>query len=231
VLGGIPLDQLGATGFGIAICAEVVQDFCDMKLDGARVAIQGFGNVGQPAAKFLIERGAKLTIATDLDGTVYDPDGIDVDELIRLKRETGRVTDYPRGEKLDRDAFIDLECDILVPAARPDVIDETNATRLKCKVILQGANIPITTQGERIVHNRGILSVPDFIANAGGVICAAVEYAGGSQKSAFETIEEKIRENVHEVLELAREHKQMPVEAALTLAKRRVAEAMTYRRT
>lgn len=230
VLGGIPLDQVGATGYGCAICAEVVQDFTDMKLDGARVAIQGYGNVGQPAAKFLVERGAILVTATDLDGTVHDPNGIDHEKLTELKRETGRVTDYPGGEKLPMDAFIDLECDIFLPAARPDVIDETNAHRLKCKTIVQGANIPCTNKAERILHARGIVSVPDFVANAGGVICAAVEYHGGTQKSAFEAIEEKIRENTAAVLEASKTHNQMPQEAALSLAKQRVAEAMAYRR-
>jgi glutamate dehydrogenase (NAD(P)+) len=230
VLGGIPLDQVGATGFGCAICAEVVQDFTDVTLDGARIAIQGYGNVGQHAARFLADRGAILTIATDLDGTVYDPAGIDVDRLTELKRETGHVTVYEKGEKLGRDAFIDLECDIFVPAARPDVIDHKNAHRLKCKAIVQGANIPCTAQAERILHGRGIVSVPDFVANAGGVICAAVEYHGGTQKSAFEAIEEKVRENTTAVLDLSRKHNQMPMESAMALAKQRVAEAMAYRR-
>ena len=99
------------------------------------------------------------------------------------------------------------------------MIDRTNAPRLNCKVVLQGANIPITPEGERILHDRGILSVPDFVANAGGVICAAVEYEGGTQKRAFESIEEKIRENTTAVLEEARKHRQMPVEAAMSLAK------------
>ena len=231
VLGGIPLDQVGATGYGVAICAEVAQEFCDLDLKGARVSVQGFGNVGQHAARFLHERGAILTVASDLDGTVHDPSGIDIEELVRIKQETGKVTLYEQGEKLGRDEFIDLDCDIFVPAARPDVIDETNAPRLKCKAILQGANIPVTAKAERILHDQGILSVPDFVANAGGVICAAVEYQGGTQKQAFETIEEKVRENTHEILELARSHNQMPTEAALTLAKQRVSEAMRYRRS
>jgi len=231
VLGGIPLDQVGATGFGCAISAEVAQEFSGVPLKGARVCIQGFGNVGQPAARFFVERGAIVTIATDLDGTVYDPEGIDVEKLIELKRDTGRVTDYPRGEKFpDRNAFIDIEHDYFVPAARPDVINETNALRLQCKVIIQGANIPCTPQAERILHGRKVLSVPDFVANAGGVICASVEFHGGTQKQAFETIEEKIRENTHAVLELARDTKQMPLAAALSLARQRVAEAMDYRR-
>lgn len=230
VLGGIPLDQVGATGYGLAICGEVAQEFCDLTLEGARVSVQGFGNVGQHAARFLAERGAILTVASDLDGTVFDPDGIDIEELVRLKAETGKVTGYPRGKKLSREAFIDLECDIFVPAARPDVIDEHNAPRLSCKAILQGANIPVTAKADRILHDRGILSVPDFVANAGGVICAAVEYRGGTQREAFETIEEKVGENTRAVLELAKTHSQIPAEAALSLAKQRVAEAMAYRR-
>ncbi|MEM6457635.1 MAG: Glu/Leu/Phe/Val dehydrogenase, partial [Acidobacteriota bacterium] len=230
VLGGIPLDQIGATGFGLAVCAEVAQDFADVQLDGARVIVQGFGNVGSHAARYLKERGSILVAASDLDGTIYNPNGIDVDKLSQIKRETGNVTDYGDAQTLSVDAWLELECDIFVPAARPDVIDEINAPRLNTKVILQGANIPVTARAERILHDRGILSVPDFVANAGGVICASVEYKGGTQRRAFETIDEKIRENTREVLEAARAHSQIPAEAARALAKQRVAEAMAYRR-
>lgn len=230
VLGGIPLDQIGATGFGLAVCAEVAQEFADLDLKGARVVVQGFGNVGSHAARYLEERGARLVGASDLDGTVYDPQGIDVDRLVEVKAKTGYVTTYDGGEKLPVDAWVDIPCDIFVPAARPDVIDETNAARLKCKLILQGANIPVTARAERILHDAGVVSVPDFVANAGGVICASVEYRGGTQKQAFETIEEKIRENTRAVLALARAHSQIPAEAALSLAKQRVSEAMAYRR-
>lgn len=231
VLGGIPLDQIGATGFGLAICAEVAQDFADLDLQGARVVVQGFGNVGSHAARYLADRGAILIAASDLDGTVSDPDGLDIERLTKIKKDTGRVTDYEGATKKGTGAWIDFPCDIFVPAARPDVIDEANAPRLQCKVVLQGANIPVTARAERVLHDRGILSIPDFVANAGGVICAAVEYRGGTQKSAFETIEEKIGENTREVLQLAKAHSQIPAEAALALAKQRVAEAMAYRRS
>lgn len=231
VLGGIPLDQIGATGFGLAICAEVAQEFADIDLKGARVVIQGFGNVGTHAARYLEERGAILVAASDLDGTVVDEDGIDVKRLTEIKHQTGRVTDYEGGRKLEMNDWVKIPCEIFVPAARPDVIDESNAALLDCKVVLQGANIPVTARAERILHDRGIISVPDFVANAGGVICAAVEYRGGSQRQAFETIEEKVRENTREVLQLAKSHSQMPTEAALSLAKQRVAEAMAYRRS
>lgn len=231
VLGGIPLDQIGATGFGLAICAEVAEDFCDFGLEGARVVVQGFGNVGRHAARYLVDRGALLVAASDLDGTIYNPEGLDVKALSELKITTGRVTDFEPGKKLDMDAWVDIPCEIFVPAARPDVVDENNAPRLACKMVLQGANIPVTPRADRILHDRGILSVPDIVANAGGVICASVEFKGGTQKQAFETIEEKVRENTLEVLELAKAHSQIPAEAALTLAKQRVAEAMAYRRS
>ena len=209
----------------------MAQEFADIDLKGARVLVQGFGNVGSHAARYLEERGSILVGASDLDGTVVDPQGIDVDKLTEVKAKTGHVTTYNGGEKLPVDAWIDIPCDIFVPAARPDVIDETNAARLKCKLILQGANIPVTARAERILHDAGVVSVPDFVANAGGVICASVEYRGGTQKQAFETIEEKIRENTRAVMELARSHSQIPAEAALTLAKQRVSEAMAYRRS
>ena len=229
-LGGIPLDEVGSTGFGLAIAAEVAEEVTDVALDGATVSIQGFGNVGQPTARFLAERGARLVSVTDLDGTVHDPDGIDIDELAATLRETGGVTGYPRGRRIEGDAFLDLDVDFFVPAARPDVIDSGNAGRVGCKVVLQGANIPVTSAGEQILHDRGVLSIPDFVANSGGIICGAVEYAGGSERQAFERIEDTVRENTREVLELARTEGRLPREAAMSLAQRRVAEAMSYRR-
>jgi glutamate dehydrogenase/leucine dehydrogenase len=232
VLGGIPLDQVGATGYGLAVSAESAQEFAGLKLKGATVSIQGFGNVGQHAARYLAdpERGAILVSATDMDGTIYNPQGIDIEELCQVMKSEGGVTAYKDAEKLDRDAFIDIECDIFVPAAQPDVITAENAHRLNCKLILQGANIPATKEAEQILHDRGILSVPDFVANAGGVICGSVEYHGGTKAQAFTEIKEKMKENTHAVLQKARDEKLTPRQAALILAKSRVKEAMSYRR-
>jgi glutamate dehydrogenase (NAD(P)+) len=220
-----------ATGRGIVVTTREALKDLGIPFEGVRVVVQGFGNVGSHAARYLADRGAILVAASDLDGTVYDPDGIDIERLVAAKRETGRVTDYEGGTKHDIHDWIRFPCEIFVPAARPDVIDETNALELDCKVVLQGANIPVTARAERILHDRNILSVPDFVANAGGVISASVEYTGGTQKRAFETIEEKITENTREVLQLAKAHSQIPAEAALALAKQRVAEAMAYRRS
>lgn len=232
VLGGIPLDQIGATGYGLAVCAEASQEFVDFDLKGARVCIQGFGNVGQHAARYLADdrRGAIVVAATDLDGTIYNPNGLDVIALCDHMRQHHGVTGFPGGQKLDRDAFIGIECEIFVPAAQPDVITPENAGDFKCKLILQGANIPATPDAERILHEMGVVSVPDFVANAGGVICGSVEYRGGTKSAAFVEIEEKIKENTRDVLRLSKSSGQTPRQAALQLAKERVKEAMSYRR-
>lgn len=234
VLGGIPLDQVGATGFGLAVCAEIAQEYSALDLKGATVSIQGFGNVGRHAARYLTDpkRGAIVVAATDLPGTVYNPKGLDVEELSRLMKSGRPLTDYnaPGTQILTGDQFIDLDVDIFVPAAQPDVIDEQNAARLRCKLMLQGANIPCSDAAEDILHRRGIVCVPDFVANAGGVICGSVEYHGGTKTAAFQEIEEKMKENTRAVLEKAKLQKIKPRDAALTLAKERVREAMSYRR-
>ena len=229
-IGGIPLDEIGATGFGIAIAAEVAQEFCDVRLARARVAVQGFGAVGKHAARFLAARGAILVAASDSTGTIVNPQGLDVGELVALKDRGGSVTDLAGGQKLPRDAIVGVDCDIWIPAARPDVITMANVDSLRAKLILQGANIPASAAAEQRLHERGILSLPDFIVNAGGTICAAVEYQHGSQSAAFEAIEEKIRENTRVVLETARRRRVAPRVAAVALARDRVVGAMTYRR-
>jgi len=229
-MGGIPLDEIGATGFGLAICAEVATQFCEVELEGARFAIQGFGSVGKHAARFLVERGAVLVAAADSQGTLVNPQGIDVSGLIELKNSGKSVIDDGEGEKLEREAVIDIECDIWIPAARPDVIRADNCDRLNTKLVIQGANIPFTEEAEKRLHERDILIIPDFIANAGGVICAAVEYSGGTEAIAFQTIEEKIRTNTTLILDKAMKTGMPPRETAVEVAECRVRTAMNYRR-
>lgn len=229
-LGGIPLDEIGATGWGISQAAEVALGYCDFALSGARVAIQGFGAVGKHAARFLTARGAVLVGAADSCGTLYHPQGLDVAALIALKDAGGKVCDFPQGQKLDRDAVIGLECEIWIPAARPDVIHEDNVGRLQTRLVIEGANIPITPGAEKTLHERGVLCLPDFIANAGGVICAAMEYAGASESAALAAIAEKIRHNTQEVLQQAKRRGTLPRDAALEMAVARVKRAMDTRR-
>jgi glutamate dehydrogenase (NAD(P)+) len=229
-LGGIPLDELGATGWGIRHAAETAAPYCRLDLKGARVVIQGFGAVGKHSARFLAERGAVLIAASDSHGAIHAPDGIDVAALIALKDAGKSVRDYAGGRALDRDAVLDVECDVWIPAARPDVVREDNAHRLHAKLVLQGANIPFTAGAERMLHDRGVLVIPDFIANAGGVICAAMEYHGATQSAAIAAIEEKKRANTAAVLDAVTAKRLLPRQAALDLATGRIRQAMAYRR-
>jgi glutamate dehydrogenase (NAD(P)+) len=229
-IGGIPLDEIGATGFGLAHAAEVAARFAKLEIAGARVAVQGFGAVGIHAARFLAEKGAVLVAASDSRGATRDARGLDVEALALHKRAGKGVAEFAGGEPFAADALLEVDCEIFVPAARPDVLREDNAERLRARLVACGANIPATPEAERRLHARGVLVVPDFIANAGGVICAAVEYAGGSQARAFEAIEEKIRHNTQAVLEQAARRGVLPRKAAVDLALERVQQAMRWRR-
>jgi glutamate dehydrogenase (NAD(P)+) len=172
-LGGIPLDEIGATGWGIRHAAEVAAAHCGLALRGARVAIQGFSAVGKHSARFLDDCGAVLVAASDSAGTIHNQVGLDVGRLITLKDGGQSVVTYDDGEPLERDAILDVEC-IGIPAARPDVVREDNVGRLKARLVLQGANIPFTSGAEQTLHERGVVVIPDCIANAGGVICGAL---------------------------------------------------------
>jgi glutamate dehydrogenase (NAD(P)+) len=229
-LGGIPLDEIGATGFGLAGAIEVAAEHLAMSLAGARVVIQGFGSVGKHAARFLAEKGAVLVGASDTQGTLADDNGLDVAALIALKAEGRPLRDSLRGKKLDGDAIVDIPCDIWIPAARPDVIHADNVARLRTRLVAQGANIPCTAEAEAALAERGVLVLPDFIANAGGVICAAVEYQGGREAAAFAAIGEKIRSNTRAVLDRVATDSVLPRAAAVALAKRRIERAMQTRR-
>jgi glutamate dehydrogenase (NAD(P)+) len=232
-IGGIPLDEIGATGWGVLHAIKVASEFLDRPLAGTRVALQGFGAVGKHAARFLSAEGAVIVAAADSGGMVACQDGLEVDKLVALKAEGGSVKDYPGGagtSTSDRDNIIDVPCDIWIPAARPDVIREDNLDRLQATMVVSGANIAVSAGAEKQMHAKGILCIPDFIANAGGVICAAMEYQGASEATAMQTIEEKLRNNVQTVLEISRETGCTPREAAVDLAMQRVRKAMQLRR-
>ena len=230
VIGGIPLDEIGATGFGLAAAARVAAPHCGLDLEGARVAVQGFGSVGTHAARVLAREGALLVAASDSRGTIHNPDGLDIGDLIAFKAGGNSVADYPKGKRGGADTVVGIDCEIWIPAARPDVIRAENAGDIKARLMLQGANIPATREAEEMLHQRGVLIVPDFIANAGGVICAAVEYRGGTEATAFQVIEEKISDNTASVLDRAEAGRIMPRLAAEKLARERVEAAMGFRR-
>ena len=157
------------------------------------------------------------------------PEGFDIDALIAFKQAGNSVVDYPEGEAVGRDAIVEVSCGIWLPAACPDVLPADNVELLDAQIAVQGANIPATPEAERALAERGVLVIPDFVANAGGVICAAVEYHGGGQDEAFATIETKIRTNVREVLETVKRTGGLPRAVAEGIAMERVKEAMSGR--
>lgn len=229
-IGGIPLDEIGATGYGLSQCVDVALEFCDFKLAGAKLVIQGFGSVGKNAARFLVEKGAVLVGVADSGGAIYQKNGLDIGRLLALKKEGQSVSTYEDADHFGKEDVIGFACDIWIPAARPDVIGHDNVDRLRARLVVSGANIPFTPEVAESLYKRDVLVVPDYIANAGGVICAAVEYHGGSQTVAFQEIAEKIRCNTRAVLEAMREKEIPPRQAANELAASRLHEAMATRR-
>jgi len=229
-IGGIPLDEIGATGFGLATAIDVAARQIGLDLKGARIVVQGFGSVGRHAARYLGEKGGILVAASDSQGTLVDSDGLNIAAITELKAAGRSLKDYPRGRAHAPDAVIDVPCEIWIPAARPDVITIDNVARLNTRLVAQGANIPCTVEAEHALAARGVLVLPDFIANAGGVICAATEYQHGTQAQAFTAIEEKIRSNTQSVLQEAKRTNTVPRVAANSLALSRVRRAMQLRR-
>jgi glutamate dehydrogenase/leucine dehydrogenase len=224
------LDEIGATGFGLAICAEAIAAAGVVDLAGARVAIQGFGAVGSNVARFLAARGATIVAVADVKGAVVNPVGFDLHELVAWKASGRSVAELPDGEQIARDDIMAADCEFLVPAARGDAIHEDNVERVKARVVLPGANIAVTPDAEVVLHDRGVLVMPDFIANAGGAICASIEYRGGTEAQSFAAIEERIRANAAEVLEIVADEDVLPRQAAEQMARRRVESARRLRR-
>ena len=230
VLGGIPLDEIGATGFGLAACADALVAAGRLSLDGARIAVQGFGAVGRHSVRYLSERGARLVAVSDRSGSIGDPTGIDVAALIAHKKAVGTVHGFPGSMALSAEGIIGVDCDVLIPAAQADVITSANVQLIRASVVLQGANIPASADAEHSLHQRGVLCIPDFVANAGGVICAAVEFGGGSESSAFGVIADRIARTTRQMLDTMEELQLPPRAAAEHVAFERLSEAASYRR-
>ena len=229
-LGGIPLDVLGATGYGVAVCSDVLSEAKVLELAGARVIIQGFGAVGSNAARALAARGATVIAVSDIGGGIWNPDGLDVAAIAAHKYAGTSVTGFPGGTALARDDILGMDCDILIPAAQPDVVTTHNAGKISARIILEGANIPITHEAEDELAARGVLCIPDVVANSGGVICAAAEYRGASHVEAFAEIDAKIREVMAELLDRTRTGELTPRSAVSRMARARLGQAMALRR-
>ncbi|MCS7134900.1 MAG: Glu/Leu/Phe/Val dehydrogenase [Candidatus Aenigmarchaeota archaeon] len=224
-MGGLP-HELGSTGFGVAHATKIALKHANIKISGATVAIEGYGNVGTFTHKFLSEWGAKVVAVSDSKGVIYDENGLDYEELMEVKQKTGSVVNYKRGKVLNNNEIFELKVDVLVPAALPDVINESNYSKVKAKIIVEAGNIVMREDVEAKLYEKGVLIVPDFVANAGGVISSWVEYIGKDEKYMFKVVEEKITKNVDLVLKKAKKENINPRIAALEIAKERVLKAM-----
>jgi len=224
-----------ATGRGCMITAKLSAKHLGMNLDGATVAVQGFGNVGSVSAILLAKEGCKIIAVSDSKGGIYNPKGLDVQEVLRYKKETGSVVGFKDSEALTHAELLELPCDILLPAALEDEICVPNAPSVKAKMIVEGANGPTTPEADRILSDNGRFVVPDILANAGGVVVSYFEWVQGLQSFFWSEDEvnrqlQNVMENAFcEVLEVSQREKVDMRNAAYMLAIKRIEDAMLVR--
>lgn len=239
LLGGLET-RIVATGLGVAVAAREIARKMWGGLEGRTVAVQGYGNAGYYAAKFLHEMGAIVVAVSDSRGGIYSSRGLDPDEVKQVKNKTGSVIYYDKAERrITNEELLELDVDILVPAAIEDVITKDNAAKVKARLIVEAANGPTTAEADKILAEKGTVVVPDILANAGGVIMSHVEWMnnriGGmiTEEQAREMLEKKMSHNAvtlweywHRELEPGKHPMR---DAAYMLAVSRVVEAMKLR--
>jgi len=193
-----------ATGLGVFYgLREVCDNAEDMKtlglergIEGKRVVVQGLGNVGYHAAKFCAEGGATLVGIAEYEGAIYDAKGIDLESLMRHRKETGSILNFGTAKNLDRrEDGLELDCDILIPAALENQITAENATRIKAKIIGEGANGPVTADAEDILQSKGVMVIPDIYINAGGVTVSYFEWLKNLSRVRFGRIEKRFEQS------------------------------------
>jgi len=222
---GIP-HEFGSTGFGVAHAAKVAAELSRIPIKGATVAIHGFGNVGTFAYKFLTEMGAKVVAIANHEGALYAKNGFDKKQLTRMIDARAPLLNYKGAKKISSEAFWSVPVDILIPASVTDVIHEGNKKHIRAKIIVEGGNIPMREPIENEFWKKGIIIVPDFVANAGGVISSYAEYRGYNPKRMFELVEKRIVSATRTVLVRAMKTKKNPRAVAMEIAKERVRERM-----
>jgi len=224
-----------ATGRGCVITAKLSAKHLGMNFEGATVAIQGFGNVGSVSAMLLVKEGCKIIAVSDSKGGIYNPKGLDVEKVLSYKKETGSVVGFKDTEPLTHAELLELECDILLPAALEDEICAPNAPSVKARMIVEGANGPTTPEADRILCDNGKFVIPDILANAGGVVVSYFEWVQGLQSFFWSEDEvnrqlQMVMDNAfHEVLETSQREKVDMRNAAYMLAIKRIEEAMLAR--
>lgn len=217
---GIP-HELGSTGFGVAHSTRQAAEILGIDIQGARVAIHGFGNVAMFAYKFLSEMGAKIIAVANSKYALFDDEGLDRNFLDEVVLGEKSLDEYS-GKKLSSEEFWSIESDILIPASVTDVINKSNKEKIKTKLIVEGANIPMNEEIEKELFNRGIMIVPDVVANSGGVISSYVEHEGIDHDQMFRLIEDKIVLITREVIKRSMEGRSNPRDIAIQIALERL---------
>lgn len=224
-----------ATGRGVITCAVEACRSAGFELADARVVVQGFGEVGATAAHLAGGLGAQIVGLSDVSGGIHDPNGLDMSVVAQWVAERGSLEGFPHGVRVSNAELLELSCDVLIPAAIQSQISEHNAEKLRCKVLVEGANGPTDLEADSILGDRGILVVPDILANAGGVTCSYFEWLQGSQQFFWTESEvnsrltELMSRAYHEVQAVAEERGVNLRTAALMKGIERVATAKKLR--
>jgi glutamate dehydrogenase/leucine dehydrogenase len=224
-----------STGLGVAIVGREAAKKLNIDLKNAKVVVQGFGNVGYYSAYFMEKLGCKIVGISDSRGGIYNKDGLSVDAVLEFKKKTGSVVNYPGAEVVSNEELLEVECDILIPAALENQITEKNANRIKAKLILEGANGPTTPEADDILHKKGVVVVPDILANAGGVSVSYFEWVQNlqeyywSKEEVFDKLDKLLVKAFNRVYETYRNYDVDMRMAAYICAISRVVDAMKTR--
>jgi glutamate dehydrogenase (NAD(P)+) len=232
---GGSLGRREATSRGALYCIREALRKEGKRIDGITVAVQGFGNVGRYLAQFLDEQGAKVIAVSDSRGGIHNPNGINVPAAIAHKQETGALAGFRDGEEITNDEIVLLECDLLAPCALEQVITSANADRVRTRLIVEGANGPLTPGADEILDDKGVTVLPDILANAGGVVVSYFEWVQGLQEYFWK--ESEVNARLNDIMTRAfnetwQTHEQRGVSmrtAAYGIAVNRVAEATMTR--
>lgn len=235
ILGGRPPSIQDATGRGVSYVTLAASKSAGLKPQSCRIAIQGLGTVGGDAAKLLAKEGCRLIAISDIKGGVYQPTGLDLEDLLSHRNETGSVIDFPGATTISNEELLEMDCEILIPAALENLINEDNASRVKAKIIVEGANGPVTPSADNVLLDKGVVIVPDVIANSGGIIVSQYERSQGLYDMGWDSgyickcLKERILKSYEDTTNVANEMSISLREAAWVNALSRVSEAMHLR--
>jgi glutamate dehydrogenase (NAD(P)+) len=232
---GGSLGVLQATGHGVALSAKRAAEFAELKGNSPSVIIQGLGNVGGAVARNLTNAGFKVVGVSDTLGGLYNKNGLDISALMSHIDKNGNIYDFADADKVTNEALLELECDILAPCAVSNQIHAGNADRLKCKVIVEGANAPTTPNADDILDGKGIPLVPDILANAAGVTVGYFEWVQGimhllwTDEEVYQRLDQLVNEVCTRVFTVAKAKKISLRMAAMSIAVERIVEARKMR--